>query len=915
METASSRSLRVLMLSDDSQIDRRILQEAESLGAHGLEVLIAGKARHDLPDEERVGAVRVERLHNVDVSKAKRLLALIAQQLDLPHREAGGKIALDGAGPEFRALLRSAKYYVPDFPLWIESQGRLTRNLLKALVWPPLRLDLLRRYLPRMPKAVTVIVYLPTLLLTPVPAALRLHWLQLKPRVAAWLPERKRRLVLAERQQLAEAQRQLQQSRVERFADLNTWELALFERGSQFAPDVVHVHDLPQLRAGCFIARQLAIPCIYDAHELYPVIHTLRREQQERLSVIEQRFIQEVAHTITVNPFIARRMAEDYGVRLPTVILNAAPASRVARGEPRPDLLRDKMGLGSDARVLLFQGWISLDRQVGELVKAMVQVPERVHLVLLGYGGDLPALRRLAADLRLTTRVHFLDPVPQKELMRWVMSADAGVIPYQAIDDNHLYCSPNKLFEFIAAGIPVICNDLPFLRQVVAGSNFGVVRNLDTPAAFTAAISEMFDSRLGGESRFHRALDEKADPFLWPAQERTLLEVYTGLQLVRKGSADAGSLTPADGSRSSTMSVATTPAPLRIFHGLHNIAGIPSIMARAERKLGLDSTAVCFPKAGFGYQADVEEQPTTQRELLSARFESYANRYDVFVFHFGSSLAGESLADVPLLKRMGKRVIFYFHGCDVRDCDETIRKYEFSACKVCWPRRCNPNRQLAVEMAEKYADAVWVSTPDLLEFVPRSKLFPQPVELERFSMESGASATGHAVQESIRVVHAPSNSQLKGSRHVEAAASAIRDKGLPLELQLLQGLSHREMCSRMGAADIAVDQLLIGSYGTFAVEAMAMGIPVICYLRDDLVGLYPEPPPIMSATPLTIEQNIAAMIDNPELRQQLASAGRMYVQRHHSAEVCTRRSLAVYERICAVPNRSDAVVMGNRQQG
>lgn len=182
-------------------------------------------------------------------------------------------------------------------------------------------------------------------------------------------------------------------------------------------------------------------------------------------------------------------------------------------------------------------------------------------------------------------------------------------------------------------------------------------------------------------------------------------------------------------------------------------------------------------------------------------------------------------------------------------------------------------------------------------------------------MESGASATGHAVQESIRVVHAPSNSQLKGSRHVEAAASAIRDKGLPLELQLLQGLSHREMCSRMGAADIAVDQLLIGSYGTFAVEAMAMGIPVICYLRDDLVGLYPEPPPIMSATPLTIEQNIAAMIDNPELRQQLASAGRMYVQRHHSAEVCTRRSLAVYERICAVPNRSDAVVMGNRQQG
>jgi glycosyltransferase involved in cell wall biosynthesis len=907
MQTASLLPSRVLMICDDTQIDRRILQEADTLAGRGCEVLIAGRSSAQLPRREFRGAVRIERLANTSANRSAELRAAFRHGLDREQRAPKPPTDLAEASRELASLLPHSEIAVPEFPVWLEARGKLTRNLVKALLWPPLRLDLLRRLLPGLPVPIAYLFYLPTLLLTPWPPAIRWHWARLKAHIAPWLPAPMRRKLQLQVRLFENIRQQALEERASCFSDLDGWELTLFDFGCRYRPDVVHVHDLPQLRAGCFIARRLGISVIYDAHELYPVIHTLTHDQQERLKAIERHFIREVAHSITVNPFIAARMAQDYGIRTPTVILNAAPPEAMARGGGRLDMLRQGLGLSADQRILIFQGWISIDRRLGDLVTAMAKVQEWIHLVLLGYGDDIPKLRRLALDLGLESRVHFLAAVPQSELMGWVASADAGIIPYQPIDDNHLYCSPNKLFEYIAAGVPIIANDLPFLRQVVAENGFGVVKVLVASSDYADAITEMFDPASGGAERFHDALDNGAEPFLWPAQACVLLDVYADMWRSRQPVQDSPRVEVAAliARTGDDVRPAAAGAP-RIFHGLHNIAGIPSIMARAERKLGLASTAVCFPSAGFGYRGDIEESPTARRSVLTERFERHAEAFDVFVFHFGSSLANESLVDIPLLKRMGKRVILYFHGCDIRDSAETIRKYEFSACKVCRPRRCNANRELALEMAMRQADAVWVSTPDLLEFVPGAELFPQPLELERFPLRNAQADVIEAQGDPVVLVHAPSSAMLKGSRHVIRAAEAIRARGEPLELLLLQGLTHEELRSRIAGADIAVDQLLIGSYGMFAVEAMATGIPVICYLRDDLRDLYPELPPLLSANPLTIEQTIIAMMNDPERCQSATIAGRAYVVRHHSADVAARRSLATYERICGVKHHGAA---------
>ena len=599
-------------------------------------------------------------------------------------------------------------------------------------------------------------------------------------------------------------------------------------------------------------------------------------------------------------------MAANYGIPTPTVLLNAAVPDPRALSANRPETLRDVLGLSDLQKIVIFQGWISFDRCIGTLVEAMTFVHASIHLVLLGYGDDLLKLRRLVGRLKLVTRVHFLDSVPQGELLRWISSADAGVIPYQPIDENHLYCSPNKLFEFIAANVPIIANDLPYLRSVVADNGFGVVKRLVSPRDYADAINEMFDPASGGLERFRLAIRCGAEPYLWPAQARVLLELYATVWRGRasRNSAIRVEMPVVDSAPAKSAGATAAASPLRIFHGLHNIAGIPSILARAERKLGLASQSICFANGRFGYVADVEEELTTQRSALTDRFKRYADQFDVFVFHFGSSLSDQALVDVPLLKQLGKKIVFYFHGCDIRDADQTIRKYEFSACKVCRPRQCNRNRDLALEMACGYADAIWVSTPDLLEFVPGAELFLPPVELEYFPYQSGSVRRDASIAGSPLLVHAPSSSLLKGTQYLIDAVETTRASGGSLELMLLQGFSHAEVKIRLARADFAVDQLLIGSYGLFAVEAMATGIPVICYLRNDLLDRYPEKPPIVIATPSTIRQVVLDVMNDLDKYQSVTIAARAYVERHHNAELQARRSMATYGRLCSPSSQS-----------
>ena len=332
---------------------------------------------------------------------------------------------------------------------------------------------------------------------------------------------------------------------------------------------------------------------------------------------------------------------------------------------------------------------------------------------------------------------------------------------------------------------------------------------------------------------------------------------------------------------------------MKIYHGPNNIAGAAGVLARAQRELGFQAESACFDTGSYRYQADRTLKRGVTYRAKDVLFDG--SRFDVFHFYFGQSLIGPTLLDVRALRALGKKVYFYFCGCDIRHAKRVIERYEFSACKECWPVACSANRRHALEVALR-SDGIFVSTPDLLEFVPGAELLPQPIDLQEFSAMAAQLVREETVARNrvVRVAHAPSSRALKGTVHIERAVAELREEGVPIELVLIEGKSHAEAMQICLDADIAIDQLLIGAYGQFAVEMMALGKPVVCYIREDLRPLYPSNLPVVSADPRSIKRVLRELAEAPEQWSGIGQAGKEYVEAQHCARVVAQKALKKY---------------------
>ena len=142
------------------------------------------------------------------------------------------------------------------------------------------------------------------------------------------------------------------------------------------------------------------------------------------------------------------------------------------------------------------------------------------------------------------------------------------------------------------------------------------------------------------------------------------------------------------------------------------------------------------------------------------------------------------------------------------------------------------------------------------------------------------SSNGHQEQPGshnpLTFLHCPSNRALKGTEHVIQAAEELQAEGYELSLIILEKMPHACVLEAMKRADVVIDQLLIGWYGMVAIEAWALGKPVICYIRPDL----PEAP-ACPADPSTIKDAMREMLKYPETREMWAQKGYKYVWRVH----------------------------------
>ena len=238
-------------------------------------------------------------------------------------------------------------------------------------------------------------------------------------------------------------------------------------------PDAVHLHDHIALMAAKSIKSEYNCPVVWDAHEIYEDLANAKPEISATIKLIVRTHVPDVDRFVTINNSIARFYADNYqSLTSATIVKNAAVFSEVPEYDGR---LHEASGLPRDQRILLFQGGLAPHRGLTQLVEAAGRFNDNWTLVLMGWGALEQELRDRIELLpkREVPSVVMIPGVPHAELQDWTAGACLGAIPYENISLNHLYCTPNKLWEYPAAGVPILCTDLVEMGQVIREHEIG----------------------------------------------------------------------------------------------------------------------------------------------------------------------------------------------------------------------------------------------------------------------------------------------------------------------------------------------------------------------------------------------------------------------------------------------------------
>jgi glycosyltransferase involved in cell wall biosynthesis len=281
------------------------------------------------------------------------------------------------------------------------------------------------------------------------------------------------------------------------------------------------------------LARRAGAPAIYDARDIYLDSTNLSRLPGPLRSLLfrrERRWARRADRVITVNDGCADLLEARFGVPRPLVILNASPR-RDAPLQPGRRF-HDLLDLAPETRIVLYQGGFMPNRGLDVLLQAIPLVPQ-AHLVLLGFGPLRDELIARAAEPASGGRIHVLPAVPPEELADWVVSADVGVMPNQPRTLNERLSTPNKLFESLAVGLPVVSSDFPERRRIVIDDPdgpLGAVCDPTDPVALGAAIRSILDldpaARADLRARCLRAAHERWN---WETESARLVGLYAEL--------------------------------------------------------------------------------------------------------------------------------------------------------------------------------------------------------------------------------------------------------------------------------------------------------------------------------------------------------------------------------------------------
>jgi glycosyltransferase involved in cell wall biosynthesis len=271
-------------------------------------------------------------------------------------------------------------------------------------------------------------------------------------------------------------------------------------------------------------------------------------------------------------------------------------------------------------------------------------------------------------------------------------------------------------------------------------------------------------------------------------------------------------------------------------------------------------------------------------------------RYDVFGFFFTGGLLSATpwwWIELPLLRLAGKKIVVYPYGQDARLASLTREAGRWNAYTDVPPGEEDASeRNVRKRLAAfgRFANVV-LGCADIVEYLPRlDGVFLYPVDLDSWS------ASPSREHEVVTVVHSPNHRHYKGTRYLLEAVETLQRDGLPVDLVLVEKIRNEEAREIYRRSDVIADQFLIGAYALLAIEGMALGKPVLCYLNSRFEPFHPEwaDCPIISANPDTLVDELRRVVLDHEHRLRAGSRGPDYVRKYHSLESVGARMDRIY---------------------
>ena len=687
-------------------------------------------------------------------------------------------------------------------------------------------------------------------------------------------------------------------------------ELAFVGVLERLRPDVIHANDITMLNTAAAAAARLrnaghAVSWLYDAHEYVAGVDWPTPRLMSAYPQVERELIHAADAVVTVSPEIADIIAEEHGLKSAPLVVRNTPIREAIDHRSAPSV-RATAGVDEGTPLLVYSGYIHSQRGLDRAIEALPHLPE-FHLAIVAGRAtpELKNLQQLARRLGVQPRVHVVPYVDAKDVPAYLSSADIGIIcSHRTI--NYELSLPTKLAEYLHAGLPVIASDLQTLSAFVREHDLGLVFDPDEPLSFERAVEELFPRRAEVASHI---TEDLVTELSWEYQTDGLLELYAAMSGRRpeRPRGEVGwdlSEGPARASRQQTEGdqpghggwrELTMSTPVRLGFGPANFAGQLAAFAQAVTHARGDVSAEVImhvSQDSFGYPADVyvKHNALKRLDVQIEQLQRILPRYthlvaDAFRPVFGG-LNGSSIAsDLPTLTRAGIKVALLSHGTDTR---HPMRHRERNPYSLYFdaPEGFAESRVAVVERNHRIVEnsglPTFVTTPDLLDDLPTATWVPLVVDIAAWACDRPVMERARPV-----VLHAPSKRWTKGTDRFAGALEELARRGL-IEFELVEGLPWAAMRERVQNADIVVDQFAIGSYGTFACEAMAAGKPVIAYLDESVSRVVGEEPPIVNTTPDKIVDAISALLDDRDESVLLGSRSADYVRRVHDG----RRSAA-----------------------